>query len=249
MGKIMAIGGMDVTDEKSLQLNELLVSLSGVKRPHFLFISAASGDDPDYIKAIVGEFKKLGCTTDELTIVRFEHFISKEYIKDKILNTDIILIGDGDLTKLLKIIHHFALDKMLAEQIAGDKVLAGIGAGAKVLFTEAVTGKYHSPEDDSVKFNLEKGMGFIQGIAYSDDNPTDSKLFTDWFKGKVSLKNVPAFVFSGNSALLIEDGSLHTAPPGAKHTVKLLGVKNNKLVEKILTDKDKVDAKNPFSAI
>lgn len=244
MGKIMAIGGGDITVEKSLKLVELLVSMSDKKRPRFLFFSAASDDDTRYIAGVKAVFTKAGCVADELTIVRFSHFISREFIKNKVDSADIILIGDGDVVKLLKIISNFSIDKMLNEFISGDRVLAGIGKGANVLFNETVTGKSYSPENDMISFSFSKGLGYIPGIAFNNTSTEDTKNFENWNKEFGRIKGIPSWVMTDYNALLQRGGEIKVLAKEPKSPVKLIGYKGSKYTEKILKDGETLESKN-----
>ncbi|GEM_PF-6035807 len=244
MGKVMAIGGGDLTVEKSFKLVELLVSMSDKKRPRFLFFSAASEDDPRYIAGVKAVAEKAGCVFDELTVVRFSHFISREFIKNKIEAADILLIGDGDVVKLLKVVGNFSIDKMFNEFNSGDRVLAGIGKGANVLFTETVIGKSYSPENDMVSFNFNKGLGYLPGVAFSSSGSEDTKNFENWNKEFGRIKGIPSWVLSDYNALLQRNGEIKVLIEDPKNPIKLIGFKGSKYTEKVLKDGETLESKN-----
>jgi dipeptidase E len=106
MGKIVAIGGGELSNLETLPIDQHIVDLTGKQRaeglkssraartfatlqPRALFIPTASSDAPDYAKifeAIYGE--KLGCETDVLWLLEDRPLIDE--IGAKILAADLI---------------------------------------------------------------------------------------------------------------------------------------------------------------
>ena len=52
MGRIVAIGGGEIKDGETLNIDKFIVSLSGKERPLLLFIPTASHDAEGYMKLL-----------------------------------------------------------------------------------------------------------------------------------------------------------------------------------------------------
>lgn len=67
MGTIVAIGGGEIKDFETLEIDEYIVKSTEIENPKALFIPTASGDALAYVDTfnkVYGE--KLGCRTDSL---------------------------------------------------------------------------------------------------------------------------------------------------------------------------------------
>lgn len=149
MGKktIVAVGGGEIGRVKTLSdgttcqteiettlIDKFIVEATGKANPKMLFIGTASQDKPSYFEVVKRHFKeRLGCASVEpLNLVETE--ISFEEIKNKIFSNDIIYVGGGDTTTMLKIWKTHGVDKLLYEAYQKGIVLAGISAGAVCWF-------------------------------------------------------------------------------------------------------------------
>ena len=61
MVKIIAIGGGEVREKSTLQIDKKIISFSGKKNPKLLFIPTASSDAEGYFLGIKKYFGNLGC--------------------------------------------------------------------------------------------------------------------------------------------------------------------------------------------
>src|SRR3989338_4536669 len=100
--KIMAIGGGEIGRPgypvETTKIDEEIIALSGKKNPQVLFIPTASEDSEGYVEVFNKHFgKRLGCKTDVLYLIKEK--LTKQQIRAKILNSDIVYVGGGDTGK------------------------------------------------------------------------------------------------------------------------------------------------------
>ena len=109
MKKIIAIGGGEIGRRETVKIDKEIIKLSGQKRLKLLFVPTASSDSEKYIEVVKKYFgKKLGCLVDVLYLVNRK--VSRQEIKDKILNSDIIYVGGGNTLKLMTIWRRLGVD-------------------------------------------------------------------------------------------------------------------------------------------
>ena len=91
MGRIVAIGGGEIRDGETLNIDKFIVSLSGKEKPSLLFIPTASNDSEGYIETVKKVYKELGCDVKILCLTKEN--IEEDDIRDIILKSDIIYVG------------------------------------------------------------------------------------------------------------------------------------------------------------
>jgi len=70
MGRIVAIGGGEIKDGETLNIDKFIVSLSGKERPSLLFIPTASHDAEGYIETVKKVYGELGCDVKILCLTK-----------------------------------------------------------------------------------------------------------------------------------------------------------------------------------
>ena len=162
MGKIVAIGGGEISENETLEIDRAIVRLTGKLNPSALFIPTASGEPDGYIESFEKVYGGLGCITSTLKLIGEE--LSEVQIREKILSSDIIYVGGGDTERMLDIWKSKNVDKFLAEAYQNDIVLSGLSAGSICWFkyghSDSLT--YRTGEQQNF-FKLE-GLGFAKGI-------------------------------------------------------------------------------------
>ncbi|MEK9166880.1 MAG: peptidase E [Patescibacteria group bacterium] len=159
---IITIGGGSMSKDETLAIDKEIVRLAKKAKPSLLFIPTASDDDLKYWASVDEHFKKLGCKTDVLFLIR-ENPNHKE-IALKISAADIIYIGGGNTLKMMKLWRKLGVDKILKTAWKNEKILCGISAGSICW--------YESGHSDSMSFYSPKkwdyikvrGLGFLKGI-------------------------------------------------------------------------------------
>jgi len=131
---IIAIGGGELGDNETFEIDKIIVEETNKKNPSALFIPTASGDAIGYweiFNKIYGE--KLGCKTDVLFLVNEQP--PHKQIAAKINLADVIYIGGGNTQKMLNIWKEKGADNLLLNAANKDnKVVTGLSAGAMCWF-------------------------------------------------------------------------------------------------------------------
>lgn len=211
---IIAVGGGEIgrikqlpdgtfyqTEIETTIIDNFIISASGKKHPKMLFIGTASNDKKTYLDVIKEHFqKRLGCKSVEpLNLI--EENISEIEIRHKIFSSDIIYVGGGDTTAMLKIWRAKGVDKMLYEAYQKGIVLSGISAGAICWF------EYYDNMDDIEnieQLELVNGLGFIKGfgVPHYDWLSSDEK---DRIKSKLKEKSICGWSMDDCTALIFQD--------------------------------------------
>ena len=160
--KVLSDGTSVQTDIETTLIDRFIVQSSGKQHPKMLFIGTASGDKVSYFDVVERHFKgRLGCSSVEpLNLV--DGSMSKREIRDKIFSSDILYVGGGDTTAMLKIWREYGVDKILYEAYQKGIILSGISAGAICWF------EYYDNMDDIddiEQLDLVKGLSFIKGFG------------------------------------------------------------------------------------
>ncbi len=130
MGKIFAVGGghwrLGERYETAV-FDRRIIELTEKASPNFLFVGLAKKAEDrhfDVMKAIYGGM--YGCAADELTDADTENIDSAA---QKIAWADIIFVGGGNTSKLMKIFRKSGIDRLLYLAYEQGKVLCGVSAG------------------------------------------------------------------------------------------------------------------------
>jgi len=166
MLKIIAIGGGEIGRPgypvETTKIDQEIIRLSGKKHPQLLFVPTASGDAEIYIETAERHFgKKLGCKVDSLCLIRGK--LTAAEISEKILNSDIIYVGGGDTTMMMKIWRKFGVDRILKKACKKSIVLCGVSAGSVCWFNGAER-ESKKPEKQKSRHFKQKGLGFIDAL-------------------------------------------------------------------------------------
>ena len=161
--KIVAIGGGELRDLETLEIDKRIVELTGKTRPKALFIPTASGDATGYVdtfETCYGE--RLGCQTRILNLTQSPPTF--EEMSAVVLDSDLIYVGGGNTYRMMKIWRRLGLDTVLAAAASRGIVLSGLSAGAICWF------RYGHSDSRSFSSNSEwdyirvSGLGFINAV-------------------------------------------------------------------------------------
>ncbi len=160
---IVAIGGGELKDLATFEIDRAIVGLTNKTHPHALFIPTASGDADSYwqtFQAVYGA--TLGCSTDVLWLLKEQ--LTPNDIEDKILSADLIYVGGGNTLSMMKRWRRLGVDTILNRAYAKGIVLSGISAGAICWFKYGLgeSLKYRDPARWS--FIRVRGLGFINAL-------------------------------------------------------------------------------------
>ncbi|MHC0036344.1 Type 1 glutamine amidotransferase-like domain-containing protein [Pseudoneobacillus sp. C159] len=179
LGRIIAIGGGEISEWETLQIDQYIVDQAGVECPRALFIPTASSEPEGYIETfhqVYGE--KLGCQTDVLLLLNGN--LTDEEIRGKILSADIIYVGGGDTGMMLSVWKNHRVDEYLWEAYAGGKILTGLSAGSICWF------KYGHSEisENPIEFIRLEALGLIEAIHCPHYNEVERRVdFDEMMRG------------------------------------------------------------------
>ena len=178
--KVLPDGSSCRTDVETTLIDKFIVEASGKTHPKMLFIGTASSDKPAYLEVIREHFvNRIGCASVEpLNLVNTT--LSTNEIREKIFSADVIYVGGGDTTNMLRVWRRLGVDKMLYEAYQQGIVLAGISAGAICWFD------WYDNMDDIIDINdldILPGLSFVKGFGVPHYNQ-----LTDDEKKRINLK-------------------------------------------------------------
>ena len=129
MGKIVAIGGGDLSALATEPIDRAIIELSGKSNPHALFIPTASSDSVEYWETFDQAYRvAYGCDTDVLYLLGTAPDPSD--VARKIERADIVYVGGGNTLKMMRRWRRLGVDVLLREAHAKGAVLCGVSAGA-----------------------------------------------------------------------------------------------------------------------
>ena len=85
---IIAIGGREIVNNETYEINSFIVESDKKENPNFLFIPTVSKDAGSYTEVINDLFRSLGCKTD--TLYLSDGQVNRQEVDKKIENADII---------------------------------------------------------------------------------------------------------------------------------------------------------------
>lgn len=134
MGTIIGIGGGGYCDNEVLPIFEHIVSLSGKKNPSVLFVPTAGFDDINGDEHIFRLFIGLGCSVSALLLT--DKSLTHSEIEDKILSSDIIYAGGGNLKFLMDTWKATGADEIFKKAYEKGIILSGYSSGSMCWFAE-----------------------------------------------------------------------------------------------------------------
>ncbi len=200
MGKIVAIGGGEISKNETLFIDKFIISLSNKTNPKILFISTASNDAKGYIEFIIKYFTALKCTVDSLCLINEN--LSDKQIKDKILSADIIYVGGGNTKRMMDIWQKHNIDIYLKLAYEKGIVLSGLSAGSICWFNWGCSAILDSHTDTKNHFDITNGLGilnFAHCVHYNNENAIE-------FDNMINKMNTTAIALEDLTALVEIDG-------------------------------------------
>lgn len=203
MRTIVAIGGGELRNLETYEIDQYIVKATGKKNPKALFIPTASGEAKGYIDTfneIYGE--RLGCITDSLLLL--SENLTNVQIKEKIFSSDLIYVGGGNTIKMMEIWRSRNIDHYLKEAYKKGTVLSGLSAGSICWF------KFGDRESNSYGDNngepgyiCAEGLGLINAI-----HCPHYELGREDFDEIMKSQNLIGIALENNCALVIKDNEI-----------------------------------------
>ncbi|WP_026672958.1 Type 1 glutamine amidotransferase-like domain-containing protein [Alkalihalobacterium bogoriense] len=245
MGKIVAIGGGEISLHETWHIDQFIVQFSGVLHPRVLFIPTASNDSEGYIatmKKVYGE--QLGCEVDTLVLVKGKMHESE--IKQKILSAHIIYVGGGDTVKMLEVWRDDNVDFYLKQAYEQNIVLSGLSAGSICWFQKGHSeGKSEHNPDGWWDNQQPIGLGLIPAIHCPHYNERGHEQFDKM----LNQETIPGVGIENNCAIVIKDNLYKVVKTDSDSKAYLLHNRNGMFNKTELTASEFVPIKDLFQRV
>lgn len=212
---LVVIGGGLLRKGETLHIDEFIAKLPKKKNPKVIFIPIASNNLRDYIRVFEKTYKELGANVE--TIELSDKIKIDKSLKDKIISSDIIYFGGGDVDSLKKWINKKSFIKII--QTAYDKgvVISGLSAGTVVWYDYFL-------EKINNEFKIKKGIGWIKGLMiphFEDDEELIKVLTEKARKNKI-------IAIEDNCAVYYQDNKIIEIIGSKKSNSFVFDIKKNK---------------------
>lgn len=212
MGRIVAIGGGEISAGETLAIDRAIVELAGKSRPRLLFLPTASGDAEGYAGTVKDIYGSLGCEVEALLL--HGPAASRAEIEEKLGRADIVYVGGGNTRMMLETWARLGVDGLLREALGRGALLSGLSAGAVCWFEAALSDSNAFGGGEDWDYCRVPCLGFLRGTItpHYDDRKAEPRFrrFLEGARGStLALEN--------GAALLVEDGRyrLLRSRPGA----------------------------------
>ncbi len=203
---IIAIGGGEVTQNQTYEIDKFIVESSKKENPNFLFIPTASKDAEPYIKTIKELYESLGCKTDTLHLSSVE--VNREDVNQKIEKADIIYVGGGNTAYMMEVWKQYFIDKELIKAYTSGKVLAGLSAGSICWYIAGHSDSEFIEDVENPKHKWVKGLGIIPYLHCPHYDEPERAGFDEFFYGQVAdaiaIENQAAVVWDNYEIKVIK---------------------------------------------
>lgn len=199
MGIIFAIGGGEISELETFDIDKKIVESTKKNNPTALFIPTASGEPQKYIDTfnrVYGE--KLGCKTDVLLLL--EGKTSPKEASENIMNADIIYVGGGNTRKMIEAWKTYNVDKFLKDAYENGKVLSGLSAGAICWFRSGHSDSESFEKKGEWNYIRVEGINIIDAMYcphYNEDNREEdfAKKIREYDEIGIAIENNCAIEF------------------------------------------------------
>jgi dipeptidase E len=236
MSIIVAIGGGELKDLETLEIDRAIVRLSSKRRPKVLFIPTASNDSIGYWETFQKLYvEELGCETDVLFLIGKS--LSDRQIEEKILSADIIYVGGGNTQRMLQIWKKFDVDTLLRQAYNKGIILAGLSAGAIAWFRYGSSDSRRFASNGSHKDVLMRisALGFIPCLV-SPHHIRDKKLRDQGLEDIMNRTSGIALAIDDNASVFFHDNQYRVVLSHSDSKVKKVFRKNGKIEWKTVED-------------
>ena len=199
MGIIIGVGGGRYNDNEVLPIFEHIVSLAKKKNPSVLFVPTAGFDDINGDEHIFRLFIGLGCSVSALLLT--DKSLTKSEIEEKILSTDIVYAGGGNLKFLMDTWKETGADEIFKKAYEKGVILSGYSSGSMCWFAEGFDdcGENH-------EFMFVDCLGFLPYCNCPHYESDYWQRFTDAIKGR----EYSGIAVDNGAALVYDNGKYYT---------------------------------------
>lgn len=198
--KIVAIGGGRYCNGEIQNIFDYIVSISGKEKPTVVFLPTASFDnvgDEDEVKMC---FEKSGIS-DYTVLSLTDKALTRDYIRDTLLGTDIIYVGGGNVKFMMDTWNETGASEILKEAYEKGIVMSGYSAGADCWFKESY--------DDCGENGAFMFVDCLDILPYCACPHFESGYWQN-FKDEIKNRPVSGYGMENGAALIIIDGQYST---------------------------------------
>lgn len=209
---IVAIGGGEIAEGQTFNIDQFIVSHTNKPQPRALFIPTASSDAPGYIETFDRVYgQELGCHVRALTLT---HTPGDAEIHEAIAWADLIYVGGGNTRKMIELWRERGVDRLLREAHEAGKMLCGLSAGAICWFEAGFSDSDSFDNDGDWAFTRVEGLGLVPGLFCPH---LDSEQRTLPLLNHLAADPMPALAATDLAAVVVCDGQLSVLAdqPGA----------------------------------
>ncbi|MBQ8684688.1 MAG: peptidase E [Clostridia bacterium] len=205
MKKIVAIGGGELRERTTLQIDEYIARLAkeraGERRANALFIPTASHDFMPYYNTFHKVYTGVFDIKTDVALTVFKE-MDPAKMQGKFQKADMIYVGGGDTVFMLEEWKKSGLLPLILDAYERGVVIAGLSAGAICWFSDIYTDSAAALGEGD-KYAMFKGLGVIKGVISPHYNAR-----TLDFDKIVCYNYDRAYGIEDNAALVIEDGEI-----------------------------------------
>ena len=202
MKKIIAIGGGELREKTTLQIDEYIANLAkahaGENRANALFIPTASHDFMPYYNTFHKVYTGVFNIKTDVALTVFKE-VDLEKLKSKFEKADMIYVGGGDTVFMIDSWKQSGILPLLKDAYERGVVIAGLSAGAICWFSTMYTDS-EKALGEGEKYAIFDGLGWIKGTI----SPHYGARMLDFDK-IVCYNNTRAYALEDNSAIVLED--------------------------------------------
>jgi dipeptidase E len=184
-GSIYLIGGGEIRNGETFQIDEELKSLAS-EGSNFAFFGSAAQDSTAYSKTVKSVFG------DKFKVLVPTKKKGREYAINTIKSSSIIYLGGGDTDLLMQLFKEWGLVEFLTAALERGVHIAGMSAGALALSSWYI-------QEDNDLFEIKKGWGIapVGSLVHANQNSFKrvKSLLT-----KLNRNNYSSFIAIGERA-------------------------------------------------
>ncbi len=199
MGIIIGIGGGRYSDREVMPIFEKIVALSDKQNPKVLFVPTAGFDDMEGDEDIFALFEELGATVTPLLLT--DESLTYEFIENKILSSDIVYAGGGNLKFLMDTWKKTGADVAFRKAYEKGVVLSGYSSGSMCWFAEGY---------DDCGENHEFMFVDCLGLLPYCNCPHYESGYWQTFKEAVKSRSVTGLAIENGAAYIYDNGKVTT---------------------------------------
>lgn len=199
MGIIIGVGGGRYSDNEVLPIFEHIVSLAKKKNPSVLFVPTAGFDDINGDEHIFRLFIGLGCSVSALMLT--DKSLTKSEIEDKILSSDIVYAGGGNLKFLMDTWKATGADEIFKKAYEKGVILSGYSSGSMCWFAEG-----YDDCGENHEFMFVDGLSLLPYCNCPHFESDYWQSFADAIKGR----NLSGIAVDDGAAIIYDNGKYYT---------------------------------------